>query len=301
MGREESEDVWNALKMSGLVGVAVIVSSVHLGCAVDDVAKRCPEGKIWEAGECVDYVVDAPVIGAGVWRPSPGTSWQWQLSGAVDTSLAVEMYDVDLFDVEDVVLESLRQDGRIVVCYFSAGSWEAWRDDANRFPRSTFGEVLEGWEDERWIDIRDETVRTIMLSRLDLAVDRGCDGVEPDNVDGYANRNGLGLNPTEQLDYNRFIANAAHERGLSVGLKNDLDQVDALLPWFDWALNEECVAYGECSALSSFLQAEKAVFHVEYVDDWEDSEELAERVCGATNLLDTLVKTWELGPEYRPC
>jgi hypothetical protein len=41
---------------------------------------------------------------------------------------------------------------------------------------------------------------------------------------------------------------AAHARGLSVGLKNDLEQVKALVADFDWALNERCFRYNECTA-----------------------------------------------------
>ena len=103
-----------------------------------------------------------------------------------------------------------------------------------------------------------------MQARLDLAVSKGCDGVEPDNVDSYANSNGLGLTAADQLDFNRFVALEAHKRGLSVGLKNDLDQVKTLQPAYDWALNEQCNQYGECSGLSAFVTAGKAVFGVEY-------------------------------------
>jgi hypothetical protein len=35
---------------------------------------------------------------------------------------------------------------------------------------------------------------------------------------------------------------AHHQRGMSAVLKNDLDQVGTLLPYFDMALNEECNA-----------------------------------------------------------
>ncbi len=58
-----------------------------------------------------------------------------------------------------------------------------------------------------------------MLRRLDLAVTKGCDGVEPDNMDGYANDSGFPLTAEDQLTFNRFIANEAHRRGLAVGLK----------------------------------------------------------------------------------
>lgn len=45
-----------------------------------------------------------------------------------------------------------------------------------------------------------------MRRRLDKAVSRGCDGVEPDNVDGYTNHNGLGLTAADQLAYNKWLA-----------------------------------------------------------------------------------------------
>jgi hypothetical protein len=144
-------------------------------------------------------------------------------------------------------------------------------------------------------------VRELMAERLDLAVERGCDGVEPDNVDGYANDNGLGLNATEQLSYNRFLADEAHAHGLSVGLKNDLDQLDDLHPWFDWGLNEECLAYDECERLRVFTDQGKAVFHVEYIDDWADAAALADEACGRAPFLDSLIKTWDLGEEWLNC
>lgn len=200
-----------------------------------------------------------------VWQPAPGTTWQWQLTGEIDTSFDVEMYDVDLFDVRRAVIDGLHADGRVVVCYFSAGSWERWRPDAAAFGHELRGEPLDGWPGERWLDIRRlDMLRPIMVARLDLAVAKGCDGVEPDNVDGYTNDSGFALDAADQLAYNRWLAAAAHRRGLSVGLKNDLDQVGGLLDRFDWALNEECFAYRECEKLDPFVAAGKAVFGVEY-------------------------------------
>ena len=49
-----------------------------------------------------------------------------------------------------------------------------------------------------------------MQRRLDRAVSRGCDGVEPDNVDGYSNHNGLGLTAADQLTYNKWLARGGH-------------------------------------------------------------------------------------------
>jgi hypothetical protein len=268
------------------------------GCGGDD-TPFCPEGQVRVTGVCTDYVPGDPLDATGLWEPPPGTTWQWQLTGTIDPSYDVDMYDVDLLNVTGAELSSLA--GRTIICYFSAGSWEVWRDDADLFPDAALGKTLEGWDDERWLDITNAAVRDIMLDRLDYAASLGCDGVEPDNMDGYQNDNGVGLNATEQLAYNRFIADAAHERGLSVGLKNDLDQLEDLVDWYDWALNEECHAYSECDRYAVFTNAGKAVFHVEYVDDWSSAESLAAQVCGDYPSLSTLIKTWDLGPELLAC
>jgi hypothetical protein len=237
---------------------------------------------------------DAPA--PGIWQPTPGASWQWQLTGTIDTSLAVAMYDIDLFDAPDPAIAALSD--RIVICYFSAGSREDWRTDANQFPPATIGAPLDGWPGERWIDVRAPEVRSIMRARLDLAVARGCDGVEPDNIDGYANGNGLGLTAADQLDYNKFLAAEAHARGLSIGLKNDLDQVPQLLSHFDWALNEECFAYDECDTLAPFIAANKAVFQVEY-----GGQATANAVCAdaVARQFSTLIKNLDLDAARIAC
>ena len=240
----------------------------------------------------------------GLWCPSPGVSWQWQIDGeAIDTSIDVDMYDIDLFEVTDAELSTLKADGRVVICYFSAGSYEEWRDDADDFPMAALGDPLDGWPGERWLDVRDPGVRAVQAARLDLAAERGCDGVEPDNVDGYANASGFPLKGADQLDYNLWLATEAHARGLSIGLKNDLDQVGDLLGAFDWALNEECAAYDECALLSPFIDSGKAVFNVEYVDDKAEGANLAAAVCAdALGLgFSTLIKEWDLGPWRLPC
>lgn len=238
-----------------------------------------------------------PTPAASWWQPVPGTSWQWQLSGTIDTSFDVQMYDIDLFDAPQSVIDQLHAAGRTVICYFSAGSWEDWRPDAGDFPPAVLGNPLEGWPGEKWLDIRQvDTLAPLMRARLDLAVSKQCDGVEPDNVDGYANATGFPLTAADQLTYNRFLASEAHARGLSIGLKNDLDQIPDLLPDFDWALNEECFTYGECSLLTPFVQTNKAVFGVEYDLNTAD-------FCPQANAMnfDFLKKHWALDAWRAAC
>jgi len=190
------------------------------------------------------------------------------------------MYDIDLFDAPQSVIDQLHTAGRTVICYFSAGSYEDWRPDAADFPQSVLGDPLEGWPGERWLDIRQiDLLSPLISARLDLAQSKSCDGVEPDNIDGYANQSGFQLSAADQLAYNRWLAEQAHLRQLSIGLKNDLDQVSDLLPHFDWALNEQCFQYNECDLLLPFIQAGKAVFGVEY-------ELEPDAFCSQANALD---------------
>ncbi len=270
--------------------LGLLVLTVACGGDDDD------EGTDWSAwdGECV---------AAPEHHLANGMTWQWQLLGTIDTSVDVEMYDVDLIDAPQSVIDGLQADGRTVICYFSAGSWEDWRADAGDFPDDAIGDTMEGWEDEKWIDIRSEGLRAVMQTRLDLAVTRGCDGVEPDNMDGYVNDTGFDLDGFDQLDYNQFIAEEAHSRGLSVGLKNDVDQLEVLEPCYDWALNEECFAFDECATYTPFIDAGKAVFHVEYVDALADGQDLADQICGASAVdgFSTLIKEWGLEEWFIAC
>lgn len=248
-------------------------------------------GSVWV--DDVSLNVDASDSSDDIWQPAPGTTWQWQLTEDINTSFDVEMYDIDLFDTPQAVIDELQADGRIVICYFSAGSFEDWRPDAGDFPAEVLGDPLEGWPGERWLDIRRlDLLQPIMGARLAMAAEKDCDGVEPDNVDGYTNDTGFALSDGDQLAYNRWLANAAHELGLSIGLKNDLDQIPQLVEDFDWALNEQCFQYEECDRLLPFIEAGKAVFGVEYNEEGLSRDDY----CPAANELgfSWLTKTYDL-------
>ena len=198
------------------------------------------------------------------WHPALKTSWQWQLQGTIDQSFNVVMYDIDM-DNSAKVVASLHKAGRIVICYLNAGAWEPFRDDASLFPKSVKGKPVSGFTNERWLDIRRGSIlHPLMQERMDDCKSAGFDGIEFDNVDGYANDTGFHLTYRDQLTYNVWLANQAHTRGLSVALKNDLDQVKDLLPYFDWALDEQCFELQECNKLLPFINANKAVMEVEY-------------------------------------
>ncbi|WP_285369639.1 MULTISPECIES: endo alpha-1,4 polygalactosaminidase [unclassified Streptomyces] len=198
------------------------------------------------------------------WRPHPGTAWQWQLSGKVDTGVDVPVYDIDGFENDAATVARLHADGRKVICYVNAGAWEDFRSDRVRFPAVLLG-LGNGWSGERWLDIRRlDLLRPLMAERFDMCRAKGFDGVEPDLMDAYTNRSGFPLTAADQLAYNRMLAGLAHERGMAVGLKNDLEQIPELVGDFDFAVNEECAQNEECDELTPFIEADKAVFHTEY-------------------------------------
>ena len=217
----------------------------------------------------------APPPSGGVWTPAPGTTWQWQITGQVDRSVPAEMFDIDLFDaqpgeVNEGVVGALHAKGVRVICYMDTGAWESYRPDAALFPKSVIGNST-GWTGEYWLDIRQKSwplFEPVIVERMKLAARSGCDGIEPDQNNPVGNGPGFPITYADEKAWYLEVARQAHVLGLSVGMKNGIEIVDAeLVRSFDWALNEECFQYRECDALDTFVAAGKAVFQVEYQGD----------------------------------
>jgi hypothetical protein len=242
------------------IAVIAVIAIVPLGtpgiAGATRLAERAPAVR----------ALPTPVGCPGCWHPGLRVSWQWQLQSPprVRDLLDVRMYDVDGFETKAFLIDAMHERGIKAVCYVSAGAWEDFRPDAADFPAEILGRA-NGWPGERWLDIRRlDVLGPLMEARLDRCAEKGFDGVEFDNVDGYQNRTGFPLTGAQQLRYNVLLANAAHERGLMALLKNDLGQIRRLEPYFDGALNEQCHQYEECGHLVPFVEAGKPVFGVEY-------------------------------------
>ena len=243
----------------------------------------------------------APITSGAWYRPPLATTGQWQLQGDVNDEYDVALYELDLFETPAAVIATLKGSGRRVLCYFSAGSWEDFRPDAGQFPSSVLGSVYSGFEDERWLDIRSPAVMTLMKARLDLAVQRGCDGVEADNVDGFENSTGFPLTAAEQLVFNRTLYNEAHTRGLTVAMKNDVAQVAALIAYVDLHVSERCHELTECNLLDPFISQGKPVLNAEYLDRYVTDTAARDEMCAAARArgLRTLVLPVDLDDSFR--
>jgi len=205
--------------------------------------------------------------GSPFWQPKPGISWQWQINDSPDISIDAAVYDVDLFATDAAIVTQLHQQGRHVICYINVGSWEDWRPDKDQFPATVIGNDYAGWQGEKWLDIRQiDVLAPILRARFDLCKSKGFDAIEPDNIDAYTADSGFPLTYTDQLRFNCWLADEAHARGLSIGLKNSPEMVADLLSSFDWALAEDCFSMEWCDQMLPFIGAGKAVFAAEYTD-----------------------------------
>jgi len=227
--------------------VAIAVAAAVVGC-----------------GETRGTLVTTDASVSGPWRPAVAASWQIQLVGTVDTSLDVSVYEVDLFDTAQADIDALHAAGRRVICYVSTGTFEPWRSDVAAFPTAAVGNAVVQYPQERWLDTRDATVRTAMTARLDRARDKRCDGVDLSTVSSGAADTGFSLTAADALAYARFMAAAAHGRGLSAGLGGAEDIAAQLVPSFEWALTQSCLDAGTCASLAAFVAAQKVVFAVEF-------------------------------------
>jgi hypothetical protein len=228
----------------------------------------------------------APAQPAGPWWTPTSAAplpMQWLLDGPLSVGDPVQMglsdlngaalpepavYDLDGETTSKATVDALHAMGKKVICYVDAGTYETGRSDASKFQAVSpqiWGSAVAGWPGEYWLDVsRVNDLAPIMQARFQECKAKGFDGIEPDNIDGWSNSTGFSISGAQQIAYNRALATWAHALGLSIGMKNDLEQVPELVGNFDWALNEECYGFNECAPLKVFAQAGKAVWIAEY-------------------------------------
>jgi hypothetical protein len=146
------------------------------------------------------------------------------------------------------------------------------------------GSTLPGW-DEYVYRIANFTLssttpehkllKAIMIGHMNRAQTLGCDALEPDNIDAYANVSD-GISAANQYAYNVWLANTAHAKGAKIYLKNDLAQIanagegvppgssSGLAYKFDGLINEECFKFNECELAAPFRDLSKPIFVREY-------------------------------------
>jgi hypothetical protein len=228
--------------------------------------------------EVTEIITRDSALNTAAWQPTVGAKFQITLSRGIGNGWftrnvapgSADVFDLDLFDTPKSLIQQLHAQNKRVVCYFSAGSSESWRTDYAQLQAKDMGDQLRDWPREQWLDIRSADIFKIMQARIKLAAEKGCDGIDPDNIDasGDEGRRGGGfqvpLTSKDSVAYVQKLAAEAHQYGLAMGLKN----AEGLLPQVskdvEFAVNEQCAMYSGCRSYQQFLNSGKPVFHIEY-------------------------------------
>lgn len=122
-----------------------------------------------------------------------------------------------------------------------------------------------------------------MKQRIDNGIRGGCDGFDPDNIDGYLEPDLVTrpdmytLTTSDYYNYVKELADYAHEQGKLLGQKNARELLDladgrGLLKddIVDFAVTEQCTEEPAwCGQMEPFIAACKPVFQIEYPTEWD--------------------------------
>ncbi|RKN49348.1 endo alpha-1,4 polygalactosaminidase [Micromonospora endolithica] len=227
--------------------------------------------------------------------------WQWQLTAPVDVTVDADVFLLDAVRVTAEETTALRVRDRRLVCHVPVGTYADTDPDAGRFPPAVRGSAVRGTggtdRPARWLDVRRwDLLAPVLADRFRLCRGKGFGAVALVDADGYAQRTGFPLNFDDQLLFNRRVATLARSLDLSPGLVDDVGQVAALAPDFDFAVSRDCVRLRRCAKLLPFVDAGKPVFHVEFTGD--------PAVFCVTTLgygFASIRKSPELDAERQPC
>ncbi|MFC4021329.1 endo alpha-1,4 polygalactosaminidase [Micromonospora sp. GCM10011542] len=225
---------------------------------------------------CAVLLLLTPTYGCRVELSPPGAptpwpaqqarrwQWQWQLTGQLDAEVDADVFLLDPVATTAAQTAELRARDRRLICQVHVGSVRSADPDASRFPAGVQGRAASR-SGSRWLDVRRwDDLAPVLADRFRLCRGKGFGAVALADADGYARRSGFPLDFDDQLLFNRRLAGLARSMELSPGLVNDVPQLAALAPDFDFVVNEECVRLRQCAKLLPFADAGKPVFHVEY-------------------------------------
>ncbi|VXC43595.1 endo alpha-1,4 polygalactosaminidase [Pseudoclavibacter sp. 8L] len=232
-------------------------------------------------------------------------------SGTFDYQLG-EPYDIDGgLDVVARDATAAPDSGAYSICYVNGfqtqpGESTAWLHERSELLlHDAAGQPIvdPDWPDEYILDPstaeQRDGILDVMAPIITGCAESGFDAVEIDNLDTFTrfdastSGGGAGIDESGALELAAAYVDAAHAAGLAIGQKNAAELADrgrAELG-FDFAVAEECGAYGECDAYASAYG--DLVLQIEYTDDLAGSPE---QVCADDSRAPlTVIRDRDLG------
>lgn len=244
------------------------------------------------------------------WQPTSAEplGFHWYLSeplnfpSDVDTTVSGLIYDIDWSSNNATTVSDLLSLGDHPVCYVDIGTAESWRPDFSKFPANLQGNSVGGFGGEKWLDIRAQDILLpIQFARFQVCAQQKYQAVEIDNLDGWQNNPGFPLTEAECISYDLANAAMVHSLGMAVIQKNIPENAAQVQPYFDFALDEQCYQYSECSYFSVYTANNKAVFDVEYTPKAPNCSNAASLFINAQERDLNLNTPTSSGYFYSPC
>jgi len=209
------------------------------------------------------------------WKPQQGQSYNIMLSEEHPnfSNEKADIVEVDLTHVESV--KQFHKLGKKVICYFSGGTAEDFRDDYREYFKheGLVRDVYDEWSQERFVDYRKDSLKPILTARIKRAKEIGCDGIDVDNIDLYQIKKVKNWNnpitKNDAIRFSNWFTSTIHNYGMSVGLKNCYDMVNDVKNIFDFGISEDCANKGECQYYTNFLKSQKPVFAINYSTNYK--------------------------------
>ncbi len=219
------------------------------------------------------------------WVPAPDAKFDLQFSTPMQLQRQVDFMVLDLADALPDEITTVKNNGAAAVCYFNGGSIDVEDEDFDSVAPLVIGRKLETEPTARWLDLRNiDEIAPMIRGRLDRCRDKGFDAALIGNLENYLFRSGFPIGERQQIAFNRFIADEAHKRGLSIGLWNSRSQIAPLADSYDFILVSGCFEDGWCNETGAFIEMGKPAFVVEFAESSRGDVEF----CSANQTFGTM-------------
>lgn len=221
------------------------------------------------------------------------------------------------------MLDTLKAGGK-VICHVGTGAISLDDPDAMKFPGyeptppdrptpiaqdSTIGWSTPAGANERFVDFRNATAAAVLLKRIKLAKDSGCDGVlayrndaaaftEPANTHGFAE-----ITSMQETDWIVKVAKAGHDLMIAVGGRGghadpNIGEID---DDYDFLVAERCAEDSNCDLARPFIEAHHAVFGIDYDTNQAGDPQVLATICTdwVNGMIDGIQKTAALDSSLR--